>query len=691
MPDGTMVLGVVLGEQSEAIDDFLARCASRGVKPLLLRPTFETALPDHPAAATIRSPMDYLGEEAIDEIYADLDRMQRRLPSIVLSTGIPVAEWGTDLGLPPTVWAWLPALVPYWHVTLRLVRTIRRVVEVEAPAEIELLGGDELSDWTRPIISAAFRTPRSETMRNEAESAAATLPQRPRDGPTRWNFEIPDRIADRVTRVLADRRAEFARRAPGPFTGHVMLLMRGVRGTAWLRSRTTRRTSLVDEYSEGMPEALVERCRAVGARLTIVYEGELPGHSTVRPSYAATYPGTVCEVSTNDFAAIASAMRADVRTRTEVATSALLADPAFSAAFILDGIDVFEQFHDYIQRSIVNLSTLAVTQYHAWKFFLEHNPADVVVGGRLEAKPWVSRAAHDLDRQTMSIKLGIGEEMMPSMIAIDHRGDFAHRDYPDAFLVWGERQRVYLAERLPGYRGLIRAVGRARSDTFVREAASIDARAQRRLLGLPEDARLIVYGANHRSRYGQWPGVRWGSSCFSRESWVACFRALVEVAHDLGDGFVLVKPHPADDLEFIADLVRREGGDHVRLITSDMGFHNVEILAACDAFVSTVTSMFAEALIMGRVSINIWRPDVNLLYEKARWTRYSAIAAPVDDFAAMKALLMRLLTDEDAYRAEVERGLAEIRDYFGGLDGLNASRAAETAVDTAVRACEPMA
>lgn len=681
MADRSVVVGFLLGENPVDLQEFLNDCRDKGQTPVVVRAIYEVALPDHPDAATIKSPMDYLSPADTDAIYADIERMQRRMPALRLRSGITVGEWAAADGAPPTVWTWLPALVPYWHVTLRLIRTVRRVLETERPMSVVLVGSDELSEWCRRVIERTLaryhvgidQAPRGSVLAFQAAGdlgIAQTIEKSANPTARR-----------RVLATLAARQSDLDRRAADQFKRHVVLLMRGLRGTNWLSNRSNGQAALIDDYSEGMPEALIEVCREVGARLTIVYEGVGPEFTVGRPSYSKRYPSFVSELTSDEFTGIAGSMRAAVRTRFESGSQALLADPEFREMFRLDGVDAFEPFEDYIRRSISNMATTAVTQYEAWKVFFEEYRPDTVIGGRLEMKPWVSRAAHEVAATTISIKLGIGEEMMPSMIAIDQNGRYAHMDYPDGFLVWGERQRDYLTARLPEYHGTIRAVGRARSDSFVREGQAIDPIVQRGLLGVPAGARVIVYGANHRSRYGQWPNIRWGSSCFSRESYVAGFRALLAVARELGDGFLLVKPHRADDIHFIADLVAREGGSDTLLVTSEMGFHNVEILAAADVFVSTVSSMFAEAAVMGRVSINIWRPDVNLLYEKERWARYSAIAAPAESFVEMQNILRRFLTEPLAYRAELERVLTNIPEYFGGLDGDNARRAARAALD----------
>lgn len=664
---------------AEAVADEL-----RAPDAVFVRALYEVPAPEGWGSERMREPADYLSREDIDAIYAELDDRQRRAPWLRLRQGETLAQWTAGLDTPPAIWLWLTALAPYWHIAERLVRLVERVIETEAPQRYRILAGDPEGAWAAEAIERimAARWPQIERSGPPPAPAAPPAPA-PKQPETPLDLEAL-RAAPAVVRACkqVEQIAEDAVfRIAGAPARHVVLLTRGARGAYWLHSPVTGQSHLLDEYSEGMPDALAQACEAADARLTIIYDGPEPVSSATEPLYGQRSPHLVVEMSSNVIARVSSSMRVATNAHFTAAVDALCDDPAFQSAFAFHGVDLFPLFREYVSRSIANLATLHLTQHEAWRVLVKALKPDVFIGGRLEAKPWISLAAHEAGASAVSIKLGIGEEMMPSMIALKAEGEYAHEAYPDAFLVWGEEQARYLSDRLPEYAGRIVPVGRARSDTFVRESALQDRAAARARLGLPERAQIILYGANHRSRYGKWPEQQWGSVCFSRESYVACFDALVACAAEIEDGWVLVKPHPADDLVFIGQCIAERGRGIASMAPPASELHNVEALGMSDVFVSTVSSMFAEAASVGRPSVNIWRPDVNLLYERGRWEKYNAIAVGVESFEEMAGAVRLLLTDDDVYREETTRALSNMKRYFGELDAGNAARAARVALE----------
>jgi hypothetical protein len=674
-----------------------------GERRVFVRPLYEVPAPSGWGAAPLLTPSDYLSSDDVAAIYLNIEERQRRFPTLRLADGSMTSQWSANIDTPPSIWIWLTALAPYWHICERLARLVECVVESEEPDACRIVGGHPEGEWAIPAIERMIETRWPQVERRGNWSAHARQPDvDPVNAAFATHLPFPvssalDLPAVDVAALRAAPQVERARRdlaravaaASDAISGapnlHVILLTRGSRGAYWLRSQVKGEAALLDEYSEGMPDALVELCVTAGARLTLVYDGPAPVASAAEPLYANRYPHLVAELSANAIARVSSSMREAVGTRFKAAAAQLAEDPAFQSAFEFRGVNLFSLFRDYMVRSIGNLATLHMTQYEAWRVFMEETKPDLVIGGRLEAKPWISLTAHAVGAAVASIKLGIGEEMMPSMIAVDGDGAYAHAAYPDAFLVWGEEQARYLGSRVPEYHGAIIPVGRARSDTFVRESLLHDRKAVRALIGVPEQAQVIVYGANYRSRYGKWPDQKWGSVCFSRESYVACFETLLDVASQLDCGRVMVKPHPADDLEFITELVAERGHGLAVIAPPSTQLHNVEALAASDVLVSTVSSMFAEAACVGRPSINIWRRDVNMLYERDRWEKYNAIAVGVESFEAMSEATLRLLRNDNAYSAEVTRALSNMERYFGGIDGRNARRAALAAYELVMR------
>ena len=671
----------VLSENAAEIRERLTKLSSRKTV-VLVRPAFEIAHPEDWDGPEIRQVTSYVSPEDTDGVYRRLDERQRRMPGSLLRDGTPLGEWTGGLETPPAIWVWLTALVPYWHVTERLVVLLERVIERERPSAFDIVGEGPEVDWIRSVILRMFaaKWPAVQCLAEEPPHDVDHTEDLPDLPPIDIEAMRRAPVVEKAKKDLTTLCDHFQKLTAAKSSKHVVLITRGERGASWMASKVTGQAHLLDEYSERMPEALIALCREENARLTIIYDGPAPPASTAIPLYGQRHPSFVSEIATSTIARISSSMRVAVLAYYTAAVERLCIDPAFTDEFRFAGVDLFPLFRTYIARSIANLVTLHVTQYEAWRVVMEVLRPDLIVAGRIEAKPWISLTAHELGIKTASIKLGIGEEMMPSMIAIRHDGAYAHEAYPDAFLVWGEEQARYLAERIPEYRGEIIPVGRARSDTFIIESAILNSGDLRDRIGLPRDAQIILYGANYRSRYGKWPEQQWGSVCFSRESYVDCFKALVVAAKAVRNGHVLVKPHPADDLAFIATVIEQHGDGRATLLLPSAGYHNVEVICASDLFVSTVSSMFAEAAALGRVSINIWRPDINLLYERGRWEKYNAISHGVETFEGMISAVKLFLSDSSAYRSEITRILDNLPRYFGGLAGTNALLAARLAL-----------
>ena len=170
---------------------------------------------------------------------------------------------------------------------------------------------------------------------------------------------------------------------------------------------------------------------------------------------------------------------------------------------------------EIVETEAVNRSAVFNTRYRAWVRFLSVVRPGVIFAGRLESRPELNQAAHLLGMKTTSVKLGIGEEMLPSFTAFKSDGAFDDNAFPDLTLLWGEPQKKFLAERLPEYKNAIEVSGRTRNDLFVREAEAVDIRAVRKRAGLHEQDRVVFCGATSRTRYGLWPGGPHGTCCMA--------------------------------------------------------------------------------------------------------------------------------------------------------------------------------
>lgn len=480
--------------------------------------------------------------------------------------------------------------------------------------------------------------------------------------------------AEAQVRALAERTAAWAGRG---FAGHAVLLLAGRAGSGWYFSHSRGEWMVFDEYIEHVPEACIDYCRAHNWRLTIVYQREAPEFVGERRSYSERFPAFVEEMTTAAFARVLGAGSLDARAEQQGPAERLLSDPAFVGAFSHRGVGFFDQLERPVSDGLRGLAANYVAQSRAWGRVLSALGADVVFGGRLEHLPAINAGAHAAGARTVTVKLGISEEMLPSVIAVRPDGTLDRWAYPDLLLVWGEWQKGYLASKLPELAPRVAVSGRTRSDSFAMDAEKHDAAAIRGRLGLGEGDDIIVFGGTCRTRYGLWPGAPWGTCCMSPASLREAISALRDVAESRPGTRLIVKPHPSDDVATFEAIVAELASERVSIVTRASGVHNAELLAASKVFVSSVSSMFAEAVLCGRAAVNLWTPDVNYLYEGARTELYGRIAHSVGDARAMAAAVRRFLDDPAAYEAEVARARANLPTLFGSMDGGNARRAVD--------------
>ncbi|MHC5024579.1 MAG: hypothetical protein ACYTGG_11855, partial [Planctomycetota bacterium] len=476
---------------------------------------------------------------------------------------------------------------------------------------------------------------------------------------------------------LAALEARTSRFASGEFVGHALILLSGRSGSKWFYSRRRDHWFLWDEYIEYVPDALLEHCRRHHWRLTVLYLGEPPVFSDERRSYTERCPEFVDELSTLELRDVLAERQRDPPPGHDEHVDRLLADPAFAAAFSYRGVQFFDQVCELVGHSVRTLGLNFISQVHGWRQAIAQLQPDVVFGGRLEFKQAINLAAHELGARTVTVKLGVSEEMLPSVIAVRPDGMYDAPFFPDLFLVWGSMQQEYLRSRLPELESAIGVSGRTRSDSFINEAQDLDTEDIRRRLDFGPDDLVVIFGATCRTRYGQTPGERWGACCMSPARYRTCLAALLELEDRFPTLRVMVKPHPADDLEMIRGMIHELGSPRLSLVTRDMGFHNSELLAVSKLFVSSVSSMFAEAVISGRVAVNIWTPDVNYLYEQARTELYGAISETVRDVESLRETVTRLLADASCYEQALSRARLGLPRLFGEMDGQNARRAVE--------------
>ncbi|HLO75851.1 MAG TPA: CDP-glycerol glycerophosphotransferase family protein [Magnetospirillum sp.] len=655
----------------------IAALAAQGWRVQVVAADVDVAVP--PALA----PMEVLTARHTDAIYAAANAWQRAMPGVRLAAGEALHDLRPWPDAPPAVWAWLNRLYPFVHVHIRLIELVHAAVSRFGPTGWAVVGDDPAFPWRRGLVERCLRSfcPQAQPLLPEpavvveaeqppAEELRADVMPRPTPlrSAVRWLLR---RVVPAKPRPVDPALTLAADALPPPTD--IALVMRGKRGSVWHFNRQTAAWGVRDEYIENVPEAVIDACRAAGQTLTIIYHGEPPDTDDQRRGYAQRYPDVVREVATGPLSDFFRAHRRAVAKRIPADFHArYLADPAFAGAFSHRGVGYWDFLRPHAEGHIPQLVLAVLCQYEAWRVVFGRLAPKVVVGGRMEAVPTMTQAAHAVGARVVSVKLGVGQEMMPSTIADRPDGSYAADAFPDALAVWGEYQADLLGKEFPHYPGRVVATGRTRSDTF---AADTLPRAEvRQRLGIPEDARLIVYAATARTHYARWPEAGHGACCLSLQGFEAGLRALAALADQRT--WVLVKPHAADDLERIAALVAACGNPRVTLMRPGGAIHNADLLGASDVLASSLSSIFAEAVLLDCPAVNLWLPEVNFLYEEQRCRLYGRIAVTVETAEAMAEAVARLLNDPQARAAELARAKAALTDIIGPVDGRNAERVA---------------
>jgi hypothetical protein len=496
-----------------------------------------------------------------------------------------------------------------------------------------------------------------------------------------------DRAARRAAHAAAFAARWRIKGEPRP----LLLASRGAPGLAWYEDARLGRRRLVDVYAENLPEALIDWAGRNGRRVYVLYVGRRPDFDARSPSYETLHGDLVREIDLADFRRGWPADR-DAAERFEAHyRDALLSRPDLRALFRVEGVDLFDSLADQIALT-PRLAAAHVARREMWADLLGALAPDALFGGRLDVSLDICAAAADAGVMSVSVKLGVGEEMMAPFAVGDREGRFDAAALPDVAAVWGARQKAAVEARFPGLPCRLIACGRTRNDSFapLPGAAAPDpapagagaggadgadaAGAVRAALGLAPGTELIVYGANHMTRYGAGAGDAFGAPCMALGSWRAFLRALLDVARARPSAAVVVKPHPSDDLATLAAAVEAEADPRLLFLTDAAGFHNAQLLREAAVFASSPSSMFSEALLAGALPIDIWTPDVNYLYETGREAVFSGVSltARTPDDAA--AIARRALEDPGFRAAETARLSQGLEAIFGGRDGLNAAR-----------------
>ena len=456
------------------------------------------------------------------------------------------------------------------------------------------------------------------------------------------------------------------------FAGHAAVIVSGM-GSKWFYSRKLGHWILVDEYVEGLTEALIERCRRNGWRLSIIYTGSMPDNSEERKAYSQLYPEFIREYATHDLERFC--LIEDHRAALGLEIDELLEDQLFRILFSFKGVTFADLLSPVLKKIYVSHINSYLIGHRIWNEALSLLKPDILWGGRLEGMSYVNLAARKCGTMTTGVQLGIGEEMLITMFKVRPNGTQAKEYYCDLLSLWGERQKKFFHETAPEYTGEVRAIGRTRLDTFVREAPSVLAERDkiRSLLGLGRDDLVIMFGPTIQTRYGEFS--REGACIVSPWTYRRCLEEIAMMCREDRRIKVMIKPWAGDNLEFIRSVIQAFPEDQFFLRTNrDTGLHNIEFLAASDVVMCNVSSLFSEAVAMDVPAVNLVLPEVFYLHGTQRLEQYNTISMPVYKPEDIPPFLRRVFFEPDFRKEHCRRVRENIRNIFGELDGRIAER-----------------
>lgn len=450
-----------------------------------------------------------------------------------------------------------------------------------------------------------------------------------------------------------------------------IFLARGSAGNKWFQGAKGKWT-LKDEYAENMPEALISLTRRIGWKLIVVFVGQEPVYDKHRKSYADRYKHVkVCSLGDIKFAM--SRFKADIQPKFKALCEDLEESGTFTEMLSYRGIKFDQQNIESMLSDIPRLSSTYVGMTELWTHFFNFVKAEVLFAGRLDVTPFVTTAARQCGLKTVNVKLGIGEEMLPPFSLKTAAGDYDLAAVPDVSLVWGEWQKELIEERFPGYPTEIIVSGRTRNDSFSAPISEAAKTKLRDALDIPEDHKVITYGASFLTKFGMGTDDLAGIVCLSENSYREGLRAIAKVAQTYENMSVIVKPHPVDDLDLL-ESIAREFAPTVKYLSPRSGYHNQLILSISDIFVSSVSSMFSEALGANCLPVNLWVDDVNYLYEYQRRTLWSNLAYTVDSFDDLSAALEQFLKNPSQRDELIGEYAKNLSRFVGEFDGKNSKR-----------------
>lgn len=346
--------------------------------------------------------------------------------------------------------------------------------------------------------------------------------------------------------------------------------------------------------------------------------------------------------------------------------------PGFRQAFSYDGVDLWDVFQEDLHQLLLALPW-RIGLYENFKQVLESLKPSAIIMYNFEGffRPCLAAAI----RKSTPV-LGIQQALGPYVHSLDHSrsgyrlpgtGGPQHGcPTPTRLAVWGCRHAELL--RSYGYPPEVLTVtGSPRLDGFVARRERLDRQALLNALGIAHpSSRVITFAGVYRVI---------GTTVLRREHYVATLRSLWELVKEDERVVLIIKPWHGERLEVLWDLILAaipNGYGRVIVVEPKSLIHNAEFLAVTDVLVSTFSSIFAEALVMGARGVLLHYPEARAYFGDEHVNLFRGMVEFVHHPREVKELIREALAREG--RGPGPEALRVLSEVFGPCDGLAGRR-----------------
>ena len=437
----------------------------------------------------------------------------------------------------------------------------------------------------------------------------------------------------------------------------------------------TKTWEVCDEYTEGLLENLLQKVDSKKHHVHIFYSRAVE-FSEEKPSYRERYPDLVSEYTMREFAEPLSLRDDYSLNKAAAALEKIYLSPSLKKLYQYEGTLMSLVGLKPLIQGFFNSEKVYFRNKRMWDSIFDHVNPDLVIGGRLEAMAYIVESAKERGARTLGVKLGIAEELIPSLLKFDNQGRVNNTGNSDISVLWGEKELEFVSKTLPGTEPCLKVIGRPRLDTFVNDSAYTNREECREKLGFQKDNFVVLFGATLTSRYAEFQIKKGGATFLGPMYYKWALKRFDKLCTENEHLRILIKPWGGDNIEYIQDcLDQLENKENFLLSTNkDTGFHNIQYVKAADLIVSNVSCLFGESVAAGTPVVNLALDPIKYLYGSQRIESYGLISKTVSNIDEMEETLKLLLTDPSAHKSLLLEAKKNLPLIFGKMDGQIGSR-----------------